>query len=112
MAKIRASCPACGDVEMTTEDVQVMVCSSTNEGSYAFRCPGCGLAVSKAAELDVVDLLVASGVRLSVWDMPAELSETHTGPPIDHDDLLEFHFQLQRSDCLSDLLSTAGPEHR
>lgn len=112
MAKIRASCPTCGDVEMTTSDVQVMVCSSTNEGSYAFLCPACSLAVSKPAEPDVVDLLVASGVRLAVWDMPAELSESHRGAPISHDDLLEFHFQLQRSDCLQDLLSIAGPDHR
>ncbi len=112
MAKIRASCPTCGDVEMTTRDVQVMVCSTTNEGSYAFLCPSCTLAVSKPAELDVVDLLVASGVRLSVWDMPAELAEGHSGPAICHDDLLEFHFQLQRGDCLSDLLSAAGPDHR
>ncbi len=110
MAKIRASCPTCGDVEMTTDDVQVMVCTTTNEGSYAFLCPGCSLAVSKPAELDVVDLLVASGVRLSVWDMPAELSESHGGAAISHDDLLEFHFQLQRSDCLQDLLSSAGPD--
>ena len=95
---------------MTTGDVQVMVCSGTNEGSYAFLCPACSLAVSKPAELDVVDLLVASGVCLSVWDMPAELAEAHAGAPISHDDLLEFHFQLQRSDCLSDLMSAAGPD--
>jgi hypothetical protein len=98
---------------MTTRDVQVMVCSTTNESSYAFCCPACGVAVSKAAEPDVVDVLVASGVRLSVWDMPAELDEPRSGPPISHDDLLDFHFQLQSENCLEELLQAApGPAQR
>src|SRR2546423_3576610 len=96
VATIRASCPTCGDVELTTRDVTVHVCSDTNEGSYAFRCPHCRLAVSKPAEARIVDLLVSSGVRLSVWHMPAELDEPKSGPPISYDDLLEFHFQLQQ----------------
>ncbi len=107
MATIRASCPACGDVELTTREVRVMLCSTTNEGSYAFQCPSCGVAVSKPAEARVVDVLVASGVSLSVWRMPAELAEPHAGPPITYDDLLEFHFQLQRADWL-DVMLTAG----
>ena len=75
VATIRASCPTCGDVELTTRDVTVQVCSSNNEGSYSFLCPHCNLAVSKPAEARIVDLLVSSGVRLSVWHMPAELEE-------------------------------------
>jgi hypothetical protein len=110
VATIRASCPTCGDVEMTTREVQVMVCRTTSEGSYAFNCPSCNLAVSKPADPEVVDLLVASGVRLSVWDLPAELSESHCGPPISHDDLLEFHFQLQRKDWFQELLQSASPD--
>lgn len=95
MATIRASCPECGDVELTTGDVRVLLCSTTNEGSYTFRCPLCRLAVSKAAEPRVVDVLVSSGVRLSVWHMPAELDETKSGDPIGYDDLLAFHEELQ-----------------
>jgi len=96
VATIRASCPTCGDVELTTRDVTVQVCSSNNEGSYSFLCPHCRLAVSKPAEARIVDLLVSSGVRLSVWHMPAELDEPRSGDPISYDDLLEFHFQLQQ----------------
>src|SRR5438105_6451867 len=47
VATIRASCPTCGDVELTSADVQVLVCTTTNEGSYAFRCPACRLAVAQ-----------------------------------------------------------------
>lgn len=100
MATIRASCPGCGDVELTTKDVRVLLCSTTNEGSYAFRCPACRLAVSKPAEARVIDVLVSSGVRLSVWHLPAELDEPKSGAPINYDDLLAFHEILQKDDWL------------
>src|SRR5438874_6586101 len=109
VATIRASCPTCGDVELTTRDVTVHVCSDTNEGSYAFRCPHCRLAVSKPAEARIVDLLVSSGVRLTVWHMPAELEEAREGDPITYDDLLEFHFLLQQDDWM-ELLVEPAPE--
>ncbi|HVF75781.1 MAG TPA: hypothetical protein VM938_12085 [Acidimicrobiales bacterium] len=112
MATIKASCPTCGDVELTTRDVQVRLCSTTNEGSYAFRCPACRMAVAKPAEQRVVDVLVASGVRLSVWQMPAELDEEHSGAPVNYDDLLEFHFELKGDDWFERLTGTlAGEDH-
>lgn len=96
MAIIRASCPDCGDVELTSRDVTVRVNSTTNEGSYAFQCPECQMAVSKAAEPRIIDLLVSSGVELYVWAPPAELLESRSGPPICYDDLLSFHYDLQQ----------------
>ncbi len=108
MATIRASCPSCGDVELTTKDVSVQVCSANNQGSYSFLCPVCRLAVSKHAEARIVDLLVSSGVRLSVWHLPAELDEPHDGPVISYDDLLEFHFALQRDDWVDHLTPGVG----
>ncbi len=108
MAWIRTSCPTCGDVELGTDEVQVMMCSSTVEGSYVFKCPSCELAVSKRADADVVDVLVTAGVRLWVWQLPAELDEQHHGPPIDYDDLLEFHFHIQRDDWDEELERMAG----
>lgn len=112
VATIKASCPTCGDVELTTRDVQVLLCATTNEGSYAFRCPACRLAVSKPAEARIVDVLVASGVRLSVWQLPAELDEVHSGAPITYDDLLEFHFEIKGDDWFERLTGTlAGEDH-
>jgi hypothetical protein len=98
VATIRASCPTCGDIELTSGDVTVLVCATNNQGSYAFQCPTCRLAVSKPAESRVVDLLVSTGVKLSVWQFPAELDEVHEGPALTTDDLIEFHFQLERGD--------------
>jgi len=91
MATIRASCSDCGDVELTTDDVTVRVCADDNQGSYSFQCPVCEMAEVKPAEPQIVELLVASGVRLMTWRLPAELSEPRSGRPISHDDLLDFH---------------------
>ena len=110
VATIRASCPGCGDVELTSRDVSVQVCATNNQGSYAFRCPECNLAVSKMAEQRIVDLLVSSGVRLSVWSMPAELEEPRSGAPFTYDDLLEFHQLLQQEGWVEALASVPEPE--
>lgn len=95
MATIRASCGICGDVEITSREVTVRVCRDDNSGSYSFRCPGCATTVLKDAEPRIVELLVASGVELVTWSMPADLGEVHAGEPIDHDDLLDFHALLE-----------------
>lgn len=110
VATIRASCPTCGDVELTSRDVTVRVCAADNQGSYAFRCPACELAVSKPADPKIVDLLVSSGVRLSVWHLPAELAERHDGPPITYDDLLDFHYAIQKEGWFERLVASGAED--
>lgn len=105
MATIRATCADCGDVELTSADVAVRVCTDDNTGSYSFRCPTCQMAVVKTAEPRIVELLVASGVRLSTWRLPAELAEIRIGSPITHDDLLDFHEMLSSDDSWIDRLT-------
>ena len=91
MTTIRASCPSCGDVDLTVRDVSVRVCANDHSGSYNFRCPECEMAVAKHADPNVVELLVSSGVKMAVWQLPAELWEPRGGEAISHDDLLDFH---------------------
>ena len=98
MPTIRATCNDCGDVELSTTDVRVRVCMEDNSGSYLFRCPACNMAVVKPAEPRIVDLLVASGVELSTWQLPTELYEPRVGAPLNHDDLLDFHHLLEADD--------------
>ncbi|MEZ5169657.1 MAG: hypothetical protein R3A49_02790 [Acidimicrobiia bacterium] len=99
MTTIRASCPSCGDIQLQAEDLIVRVCLDDDEGgAYCFRCPSCDLAVSKDASTRIVDLLASSGVRKQEWRLPAELSEARVGPPLNHDDLLDFHLLLGRAD--------------
>ncbi|MDA8385630.1 MAG: hypothetical protein M0Z88_05155 [Actinomycetota bacterium] len=94
MPLIKASCPTCGDVELTLEDIRVLVCSTDGQASYNFRCPACAVRVSKPADKAVVDILVSAGVALSFWRLPAELEEDHDGEPISYDELMQFHYQL------------------
>lgn len=105
MATIRASCPDCGDVELTTQDMTVRVCIEDNRGSYAFRCPECTMTVAKSAEQRIVDLLVSSGVRVETWNLPLELRERPVGAPFDHDDLLAFHEILEDDSWFATLSS-------
>jgi endogenous inhibitor of DNA gyrase (YacG/DUF329 family) len=105
MAKIRASCPTCGDVELTTEDVIVRVCANDTSGTYTFGCPLCETHVVKPAEQHIVDLLTASGVKVVVWTLPAELLERPVGEPFTHDDLLDFHSQLHDDEAVMNALA-------
>ncbi|MGK2929835.1 MAG: hypothetical protein ACSLFO_09700 [Acidimicrobiales bacterium] len=106
--RIRASCAECGDVELRVDDVQVRVCADDNAGSYVFRCPRCDMAVVKDAEQRVVDLLLASGVSMTTWTLPAELREHRLDQPaFTHDDLLDFHAALATDGWLDDLLGPA-----
>jgi endogenous inhibitor of DNA gyrase (YacG/DUF329 family) len=105
MAKIRASCPTCGDVELTTNDVVLRICGDDNSGTYTFTCPVCEASVVKPAEQHILDLLAASGVRVVVWTLPAELSERPSGEPFTHDDLLDFHAMLEDDSVLEEALA-------
>ena len=96
---IKASCHDCGDVELAIDDLAgAGLHRATTQGSYVFRCPTCQMSVVKPAEQRIVDLLVASGVELIEWRLPAELFEAHEGAPISHDDLIDFHRLLQQDD--------------
>jgi endogenous inhibitor of DNA gyrase (YacG/DUF329 family) len=106
MATIRASCPTCGDVALTTADVRVRVCIDDDRGEYSFRCPTCRMMVAKGAEARTIDLLIASGVTFDTWSLPAELHEARSGAPITHDDLLDFHLLLNDEASLAAALST------
>jgi hypothetical protein len=102
-AIVRATCPRCGDVELTVHDVQVQVCVTTDVSTYSFLCPVCSLIVNKEANDSVVESLTSAGSRMLAWSMPAELYEPKTGPRISHDDLLEFHLALESEDWRQEL---------
>jgi hypothetical protein len=95
VAIVRATCPTCGDVELDIAGVQVQVCVSTSAATYSFLCPTCRLIVNKEATQVIVESLTKAGSRVVTWSLPAELSEPKVGPPICHDDLLEFHLALE-----------------
>jgi len=101
MATIRASCENCGDVQLTTADVTVRMCVSTEEGEYRFECPACADLVVRHAEQRTIDLLLAAGVDFVTWALPAEMFEHHSGDPITHDDLIDFHVFLENEEAVA-----------
>jgi hypothetical protein len=108
MTTIKASCPTCGEVELTPADVALMVCSHAPLSYYAFECQGCGEEVRKPADDHVVSLLVSGGVPATVWDLPAEVLEIKAGPVLSYDDLLDFALQLGETDLLASLVDRAA----
>ena len=100
---IKASCPGCGEVELTPDDVSLMVCSTPALSYYAFDCPTCVTEVRKPADDHVVALLVSGGVPAQVWDLPAEALEVKAGPALSYDDLLDFALHLGSTDLLASL---------
>lgn len=101
---IKATCPGCGEIDLSADDIVLRIGASTAVNTYGFTCPDCGDYVEKAADERVVRLLLSGGVVPMPVHVPAEALEAHEGPPITHDDLLDFHEALERDDWLDDLL--------
>ncbi|HVW80218.1 MAG TPA: hypothetical protein VHB69_04680 [Mycobacteriales bacterium] len=101
MTTIKASCPACGEVELTSDDIRLRVCSHGALSYYTFVCPGCVQEVRKPADDHIVSLLMSGGVAAEVWEVPAEALEPKPGEALSYDDLLDFLLQLTRDDMLA-----------
>ena len=108
MTTIKASCPTCGEVELTSADITLMVCSHAPLSYYAFFCPTCMDEVRKPADDHVISLLMSGGVEATVWEVPEEALEPHAGPALTYDDLLDFVLHLGRADFLAAAATAAA----
>lgn len=108
MTTIKASCPSCGDVELTPAQVRLVTCTVKAWSYYAFICGVCLEEIRKPAGRDVVALLISGGVVAEPWAVPAEALEEHTGPTLGYDDVLDFALWLEGADVLA---AAAGPRH-
>lgn len=101
MTTIKASCPTCGEVELTSGDVALRICAQRQALSrYEFICPRCFDEVRKPADEHIQSLLLSGGVRPESLDIPAEALEEHTGPAFTLDDLIDWHFYLEQHEQL------------
>jgi predicted RNA-binding Zn-ribbon protein involved in translation (DUF1610 family) len=107
---IKASCPECGEVELTSSDITLRVASHAPLSYYQFTCPSCDEAVRKPADDHIISLLMSGGVRAEVWEVPAEALEPKAGPELTYDDLLDFVISLNRDDMLA-ARATAAAHH-
>jgi hypothetical protein len=107
MTTIKATCPTCGEVELTADDLTLMVCSQASLSYYAFRCPRCIEEIRKPADDHIISLLISGGVRATNWNVPAEALEEHDGSSISYDELLDFALAVDRTDYLAALAEHA-----
>ena len=108
MTTIRATCPTCGEVGLTPDEIELRVDDRDNSASfYAFACPSCFDTVRKPADERVVRLLISGGVEVlesvPAGPEPRRLVERVDGPAISHDDILDFHDLLDSGDWFSEL---------
>lgn len=100
---VRATCPDCGDVRLTTEDVTLRFLAETTfeKAQYRFICPNCVKIVLKPADHAIATLLYSSGVRVERFELPLELMERPNEfekPVITDDDILDLCLELQRDE--------------
>jgi hypothetical protein len=109
MTTIKATCPGCGEVGLTPDEIELRVSQHAATASYyAFTCPACQAIVRKPADERVMRLLVSGGVPVLQLDLPAppqRLDERFSGPVLTHDDLLDFHTMLQADGWFDELLA-------
>ncbi len=107
MTTIKATCPICGDVDLTPHDVRLTVAEGAGWATYTFRCTECNDQIEKPADEEVVALLSSAGVEID--RVPDEALEDHAGAPLSYDDVLDFALWLASHDFVaSDFISTKG----
>lgn len=103
MTTIKATCPGCGEVDLTPEEILLRVANTGTNSNYGFSCPACGDFVQKPADSRVVRLLLSGGVIPVSLDIPAEALEAHYGPPLTYDEILSFHELLESENWFDQL---------
>jgi len=111
MARIRANCPRCGEVELRPDDMELHVMGADREPqAYLFDCPQCCDEVLRPADNRIAGLLHHAGVpTVHVPDAVTELhsvghpEDPRPGPAFTMDDLLDFHDLLAREDWFESL---------
>lgn len=95
MKLIRVRCPLCGDVDLSSSDITLVVYRDVPTRShYTFRCAVCRRSVCKPAQEDVVSALSLAGVRPKEAELPNEPARRVAAPALSTDDLLDFILAL------------------
>jgi len=112
--RFAASCPRCGDLDVSAEQMWLVLTDRSERDHYVFHCPGCKQHVRRKAHAITVRLLERL-VPVERIEIPAEALEPHEGPPLTEDDLIELMLDLDAvsrrvGEIPVDLLPTGAPE--
>jgi hypothetical protein len=101
---LRASCSACGEVEVRGADVTIRCRVETMESVYHFRCPRCASWTVNNAGPNVITLLLRNGARVEHWRHALELDERpdQTLAPLNEGDLAGFLALLEQLPTAAD----------
>jgi hypothetical protein len=95
---ITTRCTRCGDVDLLAEQMWLVVPEPRERTHFAFRCPDCAVVERHFVDDDtlavLLQLLPAEEISLH-----AEALETHDGPALTEDDLIDLMIGL---DCVAD----------
>ncbi|HEX7353309.1 MAG TPA: hypothetical protein VF288_00565 [Mycobacteriales bacterium] len=100
---VRSTCPACGTVDVSPEDVTVLVAGEHIDPLYRYTCPGCYAVVEKPTSARAVPMLADAGAQIVL--VPAEFAERsgRRDAALADDDLSAFVAALGSSDDLARL---------
>lgn len=91
--RFSTSCPSCGEVELAAEQMWLVLTSGTDDAHFDFECPGCAVHVRHQADQATAAFL-AEVIAVEELDVPTEALETHEGPALTMDDLLDLMLSL------------------
>ena len=91
--RFAARCPRCGDLNVSAEQMWLVLTDRSDRDHYFFHCPGCGQHVRRKAHAITVRLLERL-VPVERIEIPAEALEQHDGPPLTEDDLIDLMLTL------------------
>jgi predicted RNA-binding Zn-ribbon protein involved in translation (DUF1610 family) len=86
---VRATCPDCGDVVLTTSDLGL----DTAGSRFLFACPRCHAKVTHDVPAGIIHILQAAGVHFVEPE----------ADPLSEEELAGFLADFERVDCLDQL---------
>lgn len=102
---IEVGCPRCGLVTVPAGDLICGVSSHDGLALCELHCPRCGRDLLLPLPVTDVGTLLLFGARRADSRLPYELLESHNGPALSWDEVLELHFELEQRCCPQDELT-------
>ena len=98
--RVVVKCPDCLEARVSPDLVTLRHCLDDETWSYRFTCPTCHLPAVSSTGDPAARAAMEAGCPIEIWHLPAELLETHDGPPLVIGDILELHEQMLQADWL------------
>lgn len=108
--EIRADCPWCGEVAMSATEYR---CPPVRDGAVVlcrFACPICSREIFAPLSAAAARTLLVLGALPVHGPLPYELLESHEGPPVSWDDVLDLRNELESTCCPQDELTAHSVE--